>query len=48
MFMAVSPATPQKERMPVAKMADKTLVEIFSSDMSIYSSLINLKITIVL
>ena len=35
MFMAVSPATPQKERTPVAKMADKILVEIFSYDISI-------------
>ena len=35
MFMAVSPATPQKERTPVAKMADKTLVEIFSYDISV-------------
>ena len=35
MFIAVSPATPQKERTPVAKMADKTLVEIFSYDISV-------------
>ena len=35
MFMAVSPATQQKERTPVAKMAAKTFVEIFSYDISI-------------
>jgi hypothetical protein len=38
MFIAVSPATPQKERIPVAKMAHRILVEIFSSDISICSS----------
>ena len=35
MFMAVSPATPQKDKTPVAKLADKTFVEIFSYDISI-------------
>ena len=38
MFIAVSPATPQNERIPVAKMAHRTLVEILSSNISIYSS----------
>ena len=35
MFMAVSPATPQKERIPVAKIANKTLAEIFSCDIDV-------------